>query len=287
MSNNIDKKLLFFDIDGTLVGFDGKMRESTMKALKMARQNGHEIFIASGRSYGQIYPFLLDFGFDGIICAAGAFVEYNGKEIFRDTFGNRRMKFLMNFFMDNQTNFYIQTKDFSVLPKSQLYSFVKTMRPGLESDNEKEMEENLKKILGDLVLDDDIKNYYKKYDVAETIVYYDCPYSINEMRRMMGPMGMKVTRSSFTKPSDYMGELTLLGLNKSNGIKTICDYLHMDIKDTICFGDGPNDIDMLDAAGYSVCMGNGDSAAKERADLIADDIENDGIYKAMDKLGLI
>ena len=82
-------KILFFDIDGTLVGFDGKMSESTKLALREARKNGHKIFLCTGRSYNQIYDFLLDFGFDGIVAAAGGYVEYQGKTIFHDVFGEK------------------------------------------------------------------------------------------------------------------------------------------------------------------------------------------------------
>ena len=56
------KKLLFFDIDGTLVDF-GKstMSPSTADALINAKQNGHMIFLCTGRSYNQIYPSLKAF----------------------------------------------------------------------------------------------------------------------------------------------------------------------------------------------------------------------------------
>lgn len=283
----MEKKLLFFDIDGTLVGFDSKMPESTMDALHKARANGHEIFIASGRSVCQIYPFLNDFGFDGQICAAGAYVSYHGEVISHQTFGQRRMKWLMKFFSDNDTKFYIQTKDFSVLPKKQLGSFVRTMRPEHASASDEAMLAGLQQLLGDVRLDDELSDYDTKYDTTETIVYFDCPYTVNELRRILGPMGMKVTKSSFREPTDYMGEITLVGLNKSNGIKVICDHLGMDVKDSIAFGDGPNDLDMIDFAGCSVCMANGVDEVKERADYITDAVDHDGIYKAMEHLHLL
>ena len=65
-------KALFFDIDGTLVNFQGKMPDSAKQALMQVKKNGHQIVICSGRSVCQIYPWLLDLGFDGLIAAAGA-----------------------------------------------------------------------------------------------------------------------------------------------------------------------------------------------------------------------
>ena len=69
------KKLLFSDIDGTLVDFgNSTMSPSTADALINAKQNGHMIFLCKGRSYNQIYPSLKAFDFDGVVAAAGGYV---------------------------------------------------------------------------------------------------------------------------------------------------------------------------------------------------------------------
>ena len=53
----MNTKYIFLDIDGTLVGYDAKIPDSALKALKMAQANGHKVLIASGRSYPlQIKP---------------------------------------------------------------------------------------------------------------------------------------------------------------------------------------------------------------------------------------
>lgn len=48
---NKDQKLLFFDIDGTLLtAYPWTIPDSTQQALKAARKNGHLLFINSGRT---------------------------------------------------------------------------------------------------------------------------------------------------------------------------------------------------------------------------------------------
>ena len=74
-------KALYFDVDGTLVNFQGKMPGSAAAALKKAQQNGHQIVLCSGRSRIQIYPWLVELGFDGIVAATGAYVECGGNGI--------------------------------------------------------------------------------------------------------------------------------------------------------------------------------------------------------------
>ena len=59
------KKILFFDVDGTLVDFGAStMSKNTSDALIAAKKNGHKIFLCTGRSYNQIYPSLKAFDFE-------------------------------------------------------------------------------------------------------------------------------------------------------------------------------------------------------------------------------
>ena len=61
----------------------------------------------------------------------------------------------------------------------------------------------------------------------------------------------------------------------------------MDVADTIAFGDGPNDLDMIAYAGVGVAMGNAREGLKKIADFVTKPVNEDGISYAMQKLGLI
>ena len=60
-----------------------------------------------------------------------------------------------------------------------------------------------------------------------------------------------------------------------------------DLKDTFAFGDSRNDLEMLEAAGVAVVMGNGSKEAKEAADYVTTDLDEDGIWNACKHFGLI
>jgi hydroxymethylpyrimidine pyrophosphatase-like HAD family hydrolase len=55
----------------------------------------------------------------------------------------------------------------------------------------------------------------------------------------------------------------------------------------VAFGDGPNDLQMLEYAGTGVCLGDGSQEAKDKADYITNALADDGILHAMEHLGLI
>lgn len=67
----------------------------------------------------------------------------------------------------------------------------------------------------------------------------------------------------------------------------MCEHLKIPVKDSIAFGDSMNDKEMLETAGYSVCMENGSDTLKKLADEICPDVEQDGLYHSFFKLDLI
>ena len=83
------------------------------------------------------------------------------------------------------------------------------------------------------------------------------------------------------------GELINRKFDKGRGVKIVADYYGADLSDTIGFGDSMNDLEMIETVGYAVCMDNGSPALKEKSDLVCPAVEEDGLYLAFEKLGLI
>lgn len=62
-------KLIFLDVDGTLVDYHNYIPESAVKAIRQARENGHLIYVCTGRSKAEMQPELWDIGLDGTLVA--------------------------------------------------------------------------------------------------------------------------------------------------------------------------------------------------------------------------
>ena len=75
----------------------------------------------------------------------------------------------------------------------------------------------------------------------------------------------------------YSFDLTLKGVSKAVGIKKLVEALNKDMQDTIAFGDGRNDLEMLEEVNTGVAMGNAVSEAKAVANEVCQDVINDGI----------
>lgn len=80
--NQTSSKIIFIDIDGTLLMENGMVPESAVQACKQARENGHLLYLCTGRSKAEIYDYIWEIGFDGLIGAAGGYVESGGEMLY-------------------------------------------------------------------------------------------------------------------------------------------------------------------------------------------------------------
>ncbi|WP_022750057.1 Cof-type HAD-IIB family hydrolase [Lachnobacterium bovis] len=289
---NNTKKIIFFDIDGTLSDFSGNIPKSTIDAIKKVRENGHLAFICTGRSLAQIEKKIINIGFDGIVAAAGAYIEFKGKEIYHSVFGEEKIKFLAEFMMKNNISFIIQTKNGCYLSKKSGNDFKKVFARRLKNDLGIEVHNlddfsTIEEIVGKIKIDNEVDKYHLKYPDTESMIYCDSCFSVEETRNYFMGKNLKVTPSSFKKPDNYSGEITKETDNKASGIEKVIEYLGMSIDDTIAFGDGPNDIEMIEYVKYGIAMGNAVDDTKNVSNYITDDVENEGIYKALKKFELI
>ena len=83
------------------------------------------------------------------------------------------------------------------------------------------------------------------------------------------------------------GEIISKEFDKGKGVKTVCEHLGADIKDTIAYGDSMNDLEMLETAGISICMENGNEQLKQIVDEVCGSVEQNGIYESFQRHGLI
>jgi hypothetical protein len=282
MSTSTKGKLLFFDIDGTLVGFDGKIPESTYRALDMAKNNGHKIFICTGRSKCQIYDYLIDYGFDGIVAATGAYVEYEGKIIREDTIGKEHIGMLIEYLENEKIPYTLQSARHPIAAPDK----IDAMRKVIDEQLRAVKRDDNPNVFRDTLLVTDLHTNPEKYAYAEKAIYFGATKTVNEIQSDLAPY-FEVTASSFEKPNDTSGEVTVAGINKASGMKVIGEYLGYTREDMVAFGDGPNDIDMLEYASIGIAMGNAGAVTKASADLVTERIENGGVFLALQKLNLI
>lgn len=76
-------------------------------------------------------------------------------------------------------------------------------------------------------------------------------------------------------------EISPKGAGKDDGLRALCEYLGLPVERAMAVGDGTNDIELMEAAGFSVAMGNAVDAVRRVADAVTDDCDHDGAAKAV------
>ena len=90
-----------------------------------------------------------------------------------------------------------------------------------------------------------------------------------------------------TRWSPLFTDIVPKGGGKHVGIEAVCKHFGFDIKETMAFGDGGNDISMLQAAGIGIAMGNAIDLVKQEADYVTADADSDGIWKALKHFNIL
>lgn len=75
------EKIVFLDVDGTIVTYENVLPASAARAIREARAAGHKVLMCTGRSKGEVQPELAALGFDGMIGGNGAYVEVDGRAV--------------------------------------------------------------------------------------------------------------------------------------------------------------------------------------------------------------
>jgi len=256
----MDKKYLFFDIDGTLAagGYGNTyIPESTKVALQKLREAGHFLAIATGRAECMAVSFLKELGFHHMVSDGGYGITIDDKlidirslpkeNIIRLIDECKEKGFAWGLQAENSDTRYVPDETFMQLTKD-FYMKTKVI-PGL-----------------------DPRNYEKIY---KAYVVCDSPdeQKLEALKDL--PWCRFHKEYIFIEPSD-----------KAYGIKKMMDHLQADYKDVVVFGDSMNDISMFKDPWTKVAMGNAIDELKALATFVTDDVDKDGIYNACEKLGL-
>ena len=272
------QKLIFLDIDGTLTPPGGyEPPESALKVIRRARERGHKVFLSSGRNYCMIEP-LLKYGFDGGITSCGGYVFTNDKVLYDHPMTEEQKNGVMASFAENDVFLTIegQYASYRDYPAEHLLARY--------PDTNSHLHNMIKGVWDDLG-PTDISEYdgspiYKMVFVCTDVA------QIRDAEERFGD-GLHFVVHDFSEPDCHFGEVLNRKFNKGSGVYLIADALGVDIADTIGFGDSMIDIEMTEAVGTSVCMGNGSPKLKEMSDLICPAADEDGMEWAFHKLGLV
>lgn len=263
------KGVVFFDVDKTLIDWEvgiNEPTESTRESIKKLNENGYLTMLATGRPKNIIRENLLTLGLDGIVGSNGAYIEIDNKVILNEYIETERLKELVNFFEENKIDYMLESQKTNYLNTKENPVIQKFLEGDDFSDNNLNLEWDINEV-----------------EVPKVIVLTYKEEDLNKTYEIFSNKGFAFM------PNLHMGmfEMYDAKYTKGYGVIKLLEKLEIDREDSYAFGDGENDLEMFQEVKHGIAMGGYFEGLKEFAFDFTEDVENEGITKGLQKLGLI
>lgn len=253
-------KMIVVDLDGTILNDNSKVSEKTKEYLKQLKNKGYIITIATGRIYNSALCATDGADFANYIISDTGTCVYdtsNEEPIFKNFIDNETAKKFFNYYDENCR--YIDICDKNTIYKYsdeiEKNSYIKiTKDKNYIFDNCKEISH----VTISMKNNEDVINLY------------------NELLKEFSELDIIIMQNSFSNRKWV--EIMPKDCSKYNRIKALANYLNISNEEIIAFGDGLNDIEMLEKCGYGVALQNSLPEVKEVAyDITSYDYNHDGV----------
>lgn len=260
-------RLVASDIDGTILGHDGKISDRTVRAFHACREAGIELVFVTGRPPRWLHPLEEQLGHTGtVICSNGAVV------------------------WDLEEDRLVSARTLSVEAVLEIRRIIKDVRPAalfaaetltgfhlepgfIENGSGELLEEFTPAALTETLTTDDAVVKFL------AIVREGTP---DDFLAAVRPAVAHLAFATHSAPSVAMLELSFPGVNKAVTLAEYAGSLGIDAADVVAFGDMPNDVEMLRWAGHGYAMASGHPEAIRAAGQQAPHFDDDGVAQVLE-----
>jgi len=258
----MERSIIFFDLDGTLLNDEKKINESTREAVASLKEQGHIVAIATGRA-----PFFFDhirkeLDIDTYVSYNGSYVVLEGEVLFTNPLNAEALQRLTDTALQNE--------------HAVVYMDHEDMRANVP-DNERVSESIGTLNIGTLPAHD--PSYHKDRFIYQSLLF--CAEGEEQ------PYESLVSAFDFVRWHPFSVDVLPSGGSKFKGIGKITEKLGIPPERQYAFGDALNDLQMLKGIPNSVAMGSGMQEAKDAAKWVTTSNNEDGIAQGLKLAGLL
>lgn len=269
----MERKIAFFDIDGTLTSeIDGSVPQSTKDSIRAARENGHLMFINTGRCMQNVEERFLEIGFDGVIsgCGTNIYCEENGKL---------------------EEKLYISQSHSTIL---EILRHARQFQLDILFESKQEVRFDMQH---PLITQGGIRQYKqfvkRNYDMSHDpdsedftsdkfVIWFENIDDLKSFREISDKHFSCIDRGGSFR------EFVPHGYSKATGIQWVLDYYGIPGQNAYAFGDSNNDLSMLSYVKNSIVMGNATPATLfSQASYVTASSSENGIWQALKYFGFI
>ena len=250
------QRAFFFDIDGTIAVHNNPPSGEDTAAIRALRQQGHRVFICTGRVISTLYPAIHEVGFDGYVLGAGSHILVGDTVVYKAVMGDELLQRVIRYCLTHHLSVILEGERslYSINPSK---SYEKTF-PHVTTDTA-------------FMAGGAYKDAINKFSIWGQVS--------DDMRAMLGK-DMDVIQHP------DVAEVVLSGCCKSDGMRRVLEHIGIARENSVAFGDSHNDIDMLAYAGFGIALGGAHSEVLAAADYVTAPLEENGVAKAIRTLFL-
>ncbi|WP_127842016.1 Cof-type HAD-IIB family hydrolase [Actinomyces wuliandei] len=275
-------RVVLVDVDGTLVTYTNELPSSAVEAIRRARRLGHRVYPTTGRSRAEMPDYLWGIGFDGMVGGNGSYVEHQGEVLLHQHLSRQDCQALVAWQSGRGLEFYLETNS-GLFPSP---GFRDAALPAVRAYAAGRGRTDADSLTVEEAFPDFVYNAELVRDDVNKISYL-----------LSGPQDLEAARQTFPwlrhgswggRGHDALfGDVSVAGVSKAHAADVLLEHLGASLEDAVAIGDAAVDLDMIDHCGTGVAMGNATAEVRAAADLVTDDVEEDGLAKAFERLGLL
>ncbi|MFP7299430.1 HAD family hydrolase [Neobacillus niacini] len=256
-------KVLFLDIDGTIIKPDDSIEDTTINAIAKAQEKGIEVFLATGRPLHELRELAQQLNIHSLLGYNGAFAIYQGKDLFQEPMDKEIVNMFIETAKRNHHDLVLYTKDQNIFTNLEVECVKEFIKKFHLHNNDALSLSNEYEVLGMTLIN---------LDPDDTALYEQ------ENQVHLSQVNLEGMRHCYDVIRD--------NVNKGIGIQHILNHLGIERENAIAFGDGLNDKEMLQSVGEGFAMGNAHPDLFQYAKHKTTSVSDSGIYNGLKKLGI-
>lgn len=255
------KKIVFFDIDGTLLDENKELPPSTVRAIQALKASGVYVAIATGRAPFMFADLREKLGIHSFVSFNGQYVVFEGHVIYKNPLHRHKLHELKEYAHENgHPLIFMDAEDMRASVEDHPYIHVsmgslKFSHPPMDS------------------------LYYENRDIYQALLF--CKPEEEHVYVNAYP------EFHFVRWHSVSTDVLPFGGSKAEGIRKLIERIGIAKEDVYAFGDGLNDMEMLQFVGTGVAMGNAKEEVKKVANLVTKRVDEEGILYGLKQLELI
>lgn len=252
-------KIVFIDIDGTLTNGKRRVTLTTKKSIKRITKKGIKVVITSGRNYLYSTNMSKKANASPIVISSDGSIIYdykNDKIMYKNYIDIEKLEKIYDFAEEHKIGIILNSTNHSYCNKygMSIKGYKTTFLP---------------------------KELLEKHSICQIVLIRNIRNNLDEIMKLMKKANLQISyfsRSFYNKShGDASIDLVNQNVSKGESIKFLLKKLNIKKKESVCIGDYNNDLDMFDACGFKVAMGNASKEIKEKADYITLSNEKNGV----------